>query len=822
MANKAIAVNGEPCDMLHSENGYRSRISPAFFNVIETIFCPLPNESKARKKEQDSRRKYKEKIIEKYPEYLIVDSICHTINDIEEVQYTNTILVTEAIDWWKNSVQEFFKDIYTEEQKDLSCGNQVTWRDSNGDKFLTFSFYPTKHKMMVQGNHHDVKVWIKHFQSLAETKNKATAAPINCEHGVNIPEAHKGDDAKAGDHVINHQAHDVKSKEAAIATCQQELEGNGTNGCTDEPSPVSAGEMGAMAPVTTANHEAGTDKEDEEAAKHESVLFYTPGTPDITLDKLTTCDEESFNSSMTATSMNNGVPQHRRRSSRFIIKSATCTRDSQRLVQIKSRLDVLDGVLAGLQGGILQVVETVQEHRLKTDEAITRLTDLSQQILQKLAKESPQSKVDGNKNAISSKEINQVKDSVCQLQNTVLKKITTLAEQVNHLESDIQKSAEIQKRVKDDIIESIHSENVKATSTVSSEIESHTRSINSQFQRMEVNVSKLSKTESAVTGTHLHHQGSVTVASRSASEASTKVPLPRRECSPNRGSNERRNTPNRHDSQSQRGENVSNRKVLLMGDSTIKHIDKRRVLRDQMISKCRVSTVSEANYKIVSDSNHTMEKIVFCVGLNDLRNGNSATQVRDDVEHLIYETKRRHPGCKILLCSILPIKCTEEMKRRIKQTNAHLAQLAAGKDLVYYVDILSEFVSHKFMQELFESDLIHPNTKGTLVMAVCIRHSLQHDHKLRKTFTSKPVNIDEMSYASCTSRTIGHDQSSRDVGAKSAVNRAPPGAYPFQSRQMPIWWPGNCYPPMMPPYLSGMPAAYPQMYPVPGDERVSF
>ena len=82
------------------------------------------------------------------------------------------------------------------------------------------------HKMMVQENHHDVQVWIKHFQSLAETKNKVTAAPIHCENCVNTPDAHEGDDVEAEDNVINHQAHDVKSKEAATATCQQELEGN--------------------------------------------------------------------------------------------------------------------------------------------------------------------------------------------------------------------------------------------------------------------------------------------------------------------------------------------------------------------------------------------------------------------------------------------------------------------------------------------------------------------------------------------------------------------------------------------------------------------
>jgi hypothetical protein len=121
-------------DQYDESDDSHARIRHVFTNVIETIFSPLASDSKARKKEQDCRRKFKEKVIAKYPEHLIVDSIGHTISGKEEVQYTNTILVTETLDWWRNNVVKLYKDNYIQEQKDLRCGNQLTWRDKNGEK----------------------------------------------------------------------------------------------------------------------------------------------------------------------------------------------------------------------------------------------------------------------------------------------------------------------------------------------------------------------------------------------------------------------------------------------------------------------------------------------------------------------------------------------------------------------------------------------------------------------------------------------------------------------------------------------------------------
>ena len=57
------------------------------------------------------------------------------------------------------------------------------------------------------------------------------------------------------------------------------------------------------------------------------------------------------------------TPCSRQRSSHHVslIESAASTHDSQRLVQIKQRLDALEGIMAGLQGGLLKIVELTQK-----------------------------------------------------------------------------------------------------------------------------------------------------------------------------------------------------------------------------------------------------------------------------------------------------------------------------------------------------------------------------------------------------------------------------------------------------------------------------
>ena len=50
----------------------------------------------------------------------------------------------KVLDEWRKQASELFSDEYTQEQKDPSSGDQMTFRDSNGDKYLTFSFYPSR------------------------------------------------------------------------------------------------------------------------------------------------------------------------------------------------------------------------------------------------------------------------------------------------------------------------------------------------------------------------------------------------------------------------------------------------------------------------------------------------------------------------------------------------------------------------------------------------------------------------------------------------------------------------------------------------------
>ena len=57
-----------------------------------------------------------------------------------EKQYTNTILATSKLDWWKKKALDIFSENFTPEQRELSHGDQVIFRDTAGEKALVFSF----------------------------------------------------------------------------------------------------------------------------------------------------------------------------------------------------------------------------------------------------------------------------------------------------------------------------------------------------------------------------------------------------------------------------------------------------------------------------------------------------------------------------------------------------------------------------------------------------------------------------------------------------------------------------------------------------------
>lgn len=188
-----------------------------------------------------------------------------------------------------------------------------------------------------------------------------------------------------------------------------------------------------------------------------------------------------------------------------------------------------------------------------------------------------------------------------------------------------------------------------------------------------------------------------------------------------------------------------------MGDSTVKALDKRYLLHRGTISKCRTATVSDALEKMSSGSKQEMRKVIFCVGLNDLRHGTDVNQIIRDMKSLIEETFYRHPHCYIYICSILPVNSPEITRDRITRLNAELENLQIHWERVFYVNTVSAFLNHDTPWALFEKDHVHPSKKGLMLLMDIIRRKVQFQQKSFHSFTSKPATPSTLSYASSVS-----------------------------------------------------------------------
>ena len=104
---------------------------------------------------------------------------------------------------------------------------------------------------------------------------------------------------------------------------------------------------------------------------------------------------------------------------------------------------------------------------------------------------------------------------------------------------------------------------------------------------------------------------------------------------------------------------TATRKVLHMGDSTTKAID-RKVSATSRNCQCRTATVPDAYEKPGSGSEQKMDSIIFCIGLNDLLLGAEVNQIAKymnslQTSQLLYK----------YICSILPVTCPENTRDKI-------------------------------------------------------------------------------------------------------------------------------------------------------------
>ena len=136
--------------------------------VMETIFSALPTDSTDRNKEQARRRKFKDKLLAEHHGELVIDSSYVTSDGKPMQTYTDTLMVTDKLDWWQEKIEETFGEDYLQGRQPLSAGHKIIFKNTDGENFLSFLFYPGKNKLMVQGGHDELNTWISKYVELCK------------------------------------------------------------------------------------------------------------------------------------------------------------------------------------------------------------------------------------------------------------------------------------------------------------------------------------------------------------------------------------------------------------------------------------------------------------------------------------------------------------------------------------------------------------------------------------------------------------------------------------------------------------------------------
>jgi lysophospholipase L1-like esterase len=168
----------------------------------------------------------------------------------------------------------------------------------------------------------------------------------------------------------------------------------------------------------------------------------------------------------------------------------------------------------------------------------------------------------------------------------------------------------------------------------------------------------------------------------------------------------------------------SNRRTLFISDSTSKYIDKKRLLGNQTVSKAIRGTVSAATTTLQNPQG-SKDNIILQVGINDVRHGKSANDIKMEFKELVDVACANYSGSDIYLCSLLPVpKGTVQQNDIIREVNQYIKHLS-GHPCVHYIDTYQHFVQAD-SQLLFDDDY-HPSLKGTeCVIVPQIRGSVEN------------------------------------------------------------------------------------------------
>jgi hypothetical protein len=834
------------------EDVYQTRV--IHHNVIETIFGVLPTGTDERNKETARRRKYKQKVLAENPGKMVVDS-SYTSN--EGQTYTNTINVVDDVDWWQAKIQDVFCKEYSKKKKQLVAGYQLVFLDSKGNKFLCFSVYPSKRKIMVQGSDADLRVWINTFRLLSdELKNTKADTSLEGEVSVSeMPEKHllqdealtdnaqlesdpeevstKDSEAKVSDNITNAASASVMpekhSSQDETPTDDAQLESDPEEVCTKASEPkvtdniTSAydGAAAASASKTDVNdtienyitsevsdisdvsksftQDQGpqlidqvhsgidTESEDDDSVDNNDVTVISNTWPPWTLPEASSLHIISTPSYITkidvgtepgnvttrkvkkqnaAKKGNEAFKSTKdklklRRSHRLSLRAKYFDRaeqlsasDSMQIIKLRQRLDALEGILNGLNGGVLKIVDSLNDYKENTERSVSGIgKDITRKITGIIRENASKKMCTCNHEYTQKQEANH-KELMASLK-TFGQSVQALTRS-HHAENQSDKVQHEIRSVIKGPLDRLH----QTMSDVNKEIGIIKRSVSScetaqkkVAEKLEQQIDgKMNEGDNKQSASQNLKKQVVIDSDSDGNESDRSWTFRAPHARHAEGTRDvhggaKKKTPN----VVKKADSVknSNRRVLLIGDSTTKRIDKRYLLKNQTVSKCRASTTAEAHEKILTGSTQDMDKIIVCVGINDLRQGSSPEQVISEMKSLVQEILYMHPTCYIYICSLLPSKSRDVTKQNITQLNAQLKDLERYSERVYYVDIISTFTSNSAPWELFDEDHLHPSKKGSFVMINCIRRKIQvHDQqKSLQRFISKPATPSTKTYA---------------------------------------------------------------------------
>ena len=369
--------------------------------IVETLSSPLPSAAKDRRREQDKRKRVKEKWALKHKSWLTVESsyIVPEVGNDTLSLYHNTLFFTDNILKWQERLDTTLRENYIPEKKKIVSGTQTIWSTQSGNKFLVFSFYPSKRKIMTQGEHAELLNWLTLYKTLR--------ANIEECHEFRATSASKSDDIenKAENKASTPSKEllmDDRYQQVCDSVCIQTQIETQAIVAPDIPQ-CTEGDAGVQPKLVRPLHLPFTDWSDTDDTYASAEAYFDQKSKNI-ITPTTRRNQRRLPSLALSARMPNPKLNSRRESIGPLMNT------------ILDRLDSLEGVITGLQGGYTNVVNSVESYRRETEECnngyLRKMEDLTKKINECLLS-VPRSEEKCCTGRPSSSQLDQIVDKLC-------------------------------------------------------------------------------------------------------------------------------------------------------------------------------------------------------------------------------------------------------------------------------------------------------------------------------------------------------------------------------------------------------------------------